>query len=504
MTTNARIPWDEETDVVVVGYGGAGAVAAVSAGDAGADVLILEKQPADTPDKTNHTPSTRTAGGGIFSPTDVEATALYLQGLTRIANEPLDEERRKMIEVFAGYLTTGVDWMKSIGADLQQDPLYAEFPDLPGADTCKTSRCKDIGPYRNGAALFKILSEAVQQRKIPVFWESPARHFVTQNGRVTGVVAMRSGKEIRVRARRAVILTCGGFEYNEFMKQNYLKAYPAHFTGNPASTGDGINMAMEAGAALWHMNAASWRVVYKYPDFPVAFNTQLHETGTIIVDKRGNRFANERFKAHSFGYELTNYDAYARCYPKIPCYQIFDEKRRKLAPMASYHGATNPPGGVTADTNYLWDKDNQKEIDRGWIMKAGSIEELAAKIVAEPDNNGMMTAKTLADNIKRYNDLCRQGEDLDFHKPKEFMLPIEDPPYYGMKLWVGGPNTQGGPKRNERGQVMRVDNTPLPGLYAAGELGSVWGMFYQVGGNIAECIAFGRIAGTNAASEKRA
>ncbi|MBI4331963.1 MAG: FAD-binding protein, partial [Chloroflexi bacterium] len=75
-------------------------------------------------------------------------------------------------------------------------------------------------------------------------------------------------------------------------------------------------------------------------------------------------------------------------------------------------------------------------------------------------------------------------------------------PYYFVKLWPGGANTQGGPKRNARGQVLRVDNTPLPGLYSAGELGSAWGMLYQGGGNTAEAIAFGRIAGANAAAEK--
>ncbi|MFC1987598.1 FAD-binding protein, partial [Chloroflexota bacterium] len=71
-----------------------------------------------------------------------------------------------------------------------------------------------------------------------------------------------------------------------------------------------------------------------------------------------------------------------------------------------------------------------------------------------------------------------------------------------IKLWPGGVNTQGGPKRNARGQVVRADNTPVPRLYSAGELGSVFGMLYPGGGNIAECIAFGRISGANAAAEK--
>jgi len=240
----------------------------------------------------------------------------------------------------------------------------------------------------------------------------------------------------------------------------------------------------------------------KFPDFPVAFGTQRHETASIFVDRQGKRFTNERFKIHAFGYELTNYDAYAMCYPKVPCYWIFDEKRRTLAPLASHNGSCNPPGGVMGDIYYIWDEDNRKEIDRGWILKGNTLEGLANQIWADPDNGELMSPSVLQATVKRYNECCQRGEDTDFHKPKEWLQPLEDPPYYAVKLWPGGPNTQGGPKRNASGQVLRVNNSPIPRLYSAGELGSVWGMLYQAAGNLGECIAFGGIAGTNAAAEK--
>ena len=131
-----------------------------------------------------------------------------------------------------------------------------------------------------------------------------------------------------------------------------------------------------------------------------------------------------------------------------------------------------------------------------------TIDELAHKILADPDNAGLMNPSELRKEVKKYNEFCKKGEDADFQKPKQWLQPLEDPPYYAVKLWPGGPNTLGGPKRNTRAQVLRVDNTRLPRLYAAGELGSVWGMIYEGGGNIAECVAFGRIAGTNAATRK--
>ncbi len=517
--------WDEEAEVVVVGYGGAGSVTAITAHDAGAKVLILEKQSEDAPGKTNHTPSSRMSGGGWFCPVDIEKTIAYLEGMVRVSKEPLDAERKEIIAVFAKYLVDNTNWMNSIGAQLAEEaePLRdgrymrtgqearfvqgklfaADFADLPGADASAIDSLKPIGKYRNGAVFFKTLSAAVTSRRIPVLWGTPAAHLITQRGQVRGVVAKRGNKQIRVRASRAVVLTCGGFEFNEWMKQNYLRAYPAHFYGNPDATGDGIYMAMEIGAALWHMNNASWRVNMKFPEQPVGFSTQLHETASIFIDKRGNRFTNERYKRHSFGYELTNYDCYAMTYPKIPCYWLFDEKRRVMCGLASPQGPCNPPGGIMGDIFYVWDEDNRKEIDRGWIMKSNTIEGLAKLIKADPDNSGLLNPSNLVATVKRYNEFCRKGEDLDFHKSREFLQPIEDPPYYAVKLWPGGPNTQGGPKRNTSAQILRVDNTPIPRLYSAGELGSVWSMLYQGCGNLGECISFGRIAGANAAAEKR-
>ncbi len=519
------VRWKEEADVVVAGYGGAGAITAVSAHDSGVKVLILEKQPADTPTRTNHTPSTRLCGGNWFSPKHAARAAVYIEEMAKATNETIDHERKELIAGFAQLLVGNTDYMKSIGVEVggvdsviystscasltpeekarvaAGDMPYGDYPNLPGAEEGFGAFPKVSGSYRNGAVLFKYLSEAVQKRKIQVMWETPAVRLVTQGNEVRGVIAMRAGKEIAIRAKRGVVLTCGGFEFNQWMKENYLRVNPVHFYGTPASTGEGVSMTMEIGANLWHMNCASWRAVMKFPDHPISMGTRNHETA-VFVDKLGRRFTNERFMMHAFGYELTNYDAHILTYPKVPCYMIFDEKRRAGGRLAGFHGACNPPGGIMGDIYYEWTEDNQKEIDRGWVMKASTIEELASKIHSDPDDGGFMTASVLRETIKRYNELCRDGEDTDFNKPQKWLQALEDPPYYAIKLFPGGPNTQGGPKRNLRGQVLRVNNTPIPRLYSAGELGSVWGMIYQGGGNVAECIAFGRIAGANAAAEK--
>ncbi len=239
---NKRIDWKEETDVVVVGYGGAGAVTAITAHDAGARVLILEKQPNDTPSQTKHTPSTRMCGGAWFCPTDVEKGVSYLEGMVKIANEPLDTERKELIRVFAEYMVSGGDWMEKIGVEIgggesrihsaavtggtsarnvDKRVFVADFPDLPGADGAGVYFPKIIGNYRSGAALFKALSEAVRKRGISVMWGTSAKHLITRGGEVQGVVAISEGRGVGIRARRAVVLTCGGFEFNDWMKRNY-------------------------------------------------------------------------------------------------------------------------------------------------------------------------------------------------------------------------------------------------------------------------------------------
>jgi succinate dehydrogenase/fumarate reductase flavoprotein subunit len=519
-----HVQWSEEAEVVVVGYGGAGAVTAIAAADAGAEVLIMEKQPADTPTRTNHTPSTRMSGGGIMCPEDPEKAIQYFLGLRRIANEPADSEEEDMIRLLAGRMAGNVEWLESIGGVVggkeSMSPTFAhmdmkvesvgkaaatydaDFPELPGSETIRVFWLEKSAEYRHGAAFFKTLTNAVEKRRIPVLWGTPGEHLVMENGAVRGVIGKRDGKEMAVKATRGVVLTCGGFEYSEFLKKNYLRPLPIHFYGNPANTGEGIHMAQEAGAALWHMNCISYRVTMKFPEHPIAFGTQHHSQMSIIVDKRGNRFSNERFKGHAFGYELAGYDCYALCYPRVPCYWIFDEKRRRLGPLASHHGACNPPRGIKGPIHYIWSGDNRAEIDRGWVWKADTIEELGRILAADPDNHGLMNIPTLQTTVQRYNQLCRDGEDLDFHRPKGSLGPLEDPPYYAVKLWPGGPNTQGGPLRNIRCQVLRPDKTPIPRLYACGELGSFFGMLYNGGGNIAECISMGRLAGENAAGEK--
>jgi succinate dehydrogenase/fumarate reductase flavoprotein subunit len=135
-------------------------------------------------------------------------------------------------------------------------------------------------------------------------------------------------------------------------------------------------------------------------------------------------------------------------------------------------------------------------LNKGWIATSETVTGLAETIGMSPD--------ALGNTVQRWNKYCEEGNDFEFARNPLELVPLDTPPFYTIRLFPGGPNTQGGPRRNSKAQVMNPYGEAIPGLYAAGECGSVYGKLYPVaGGNLAECIAFGRIAAENAVREPK-
>jgi hypothetical protein len=141
---------------------------------------------------------------------------------------------------------------------------------------------------------------------------------------------------------------------------------------------------------------------------------------------------------------------------------------------------------------YPWSKDNREELAKGWIRSAGTLESLASALGLRPS--------ALAESVHRWNEACAAKHDAD-HGRRLMLSPISTPPFYAIELSPSMLNTQGGPRRNENGQIVRPNGTPIPRLYSAGELGSIYSYLYQGTGNIGECLAFGRVAARNAMAE---
>jgi succinate dehydrogenase/fumarate reductase flavoprotein subunit len=488
--------WDYEADVVVVGYGGAGVVAAITANDTGAKVLILEKAPFRGGGNTS------ISAGMFCSPTNRSDAVKYLNAASA-GRTPLD-----VIEAWAEEVCKNKDWWDQMGIKYVA-PRWGrttEYMQLPGADAMTT--CTTVG---SGQALFEALDRHRKERGIEVLFDSRGKDLI-QDGitkEILGIYAEKQGKKIAVKAKKGVVLCTGGMEFNEEMKNEFLQCYPMKFYGWRFNTGDGIKMAQKVGADLWHMDTVcggnnSW---FNDPEYDFGIACDVKSNNYIWVDSIGRRYCDEtiQFNPHG-GWRLhAQYDFETVGFSRIPSYIIFDETAQSAGSLGGMVGGISiEHGGMKVGRLILpqelggyegWSLDNKPEIEKGWVKKGDTIEELAAEI------NGAMDPALLKKSIETYNSYCASGNDPDFGREPKKLASIETPPYYSIPLYPGLVSTGGGPRRNANGQVVDINGNPIRRLYSAGSCGSVYGHTYSVtGGNLAELAAFGRISGRNAAA----
>jgi succinate dehydrogenase/fumarate reductase flavoprotein subunit len=490
--------WDRETDVLIIGYGLAGASTALAVKEAGAEPLIIEKMP-----QKYEGGNSKVSANLVFIPGNAEDGEAYFRGMCE--GHMLDMPD-VMVETWITEMLANREWLENLGLELVPLPasvgMSPELPHLPGAETMIIYA---IGGSFGNAALWNPVSEEVVARRIEILYETPAQKLVTNaEGAVIGAIAESGGNEIAIKAKKAVVLTCGSFEFNEAMKANYLHA-PCLGAGTRGNTGDGIRMAQAVGADLWHMNNHMGPIMMgfltddlgpEWADVPAWISPP--GASYIFADKYGRRFMNEaRPSDHGHGWDAVNYyEGNQGEYPRIPCWLVFDETLRTAGPLA-VGGAGGTFAGMRMGwfawySGYEWSADNSAEIENGWILKGETVEELAGKMGIDP--------ATLAETVTRFNEGVTAGED-SFGRPAEGMVALEGP-FYAINVWPTMVNTQGGPRRNEKAQVVHADGHPIPRLYSAGECGSIYAWQYQGGGNLGECLAFGRIAGRNAAAEE--
>ena len=497
--------WDEEADVVVVGYGFAGAATAIAAHDEGADVLLLEKAPEE-----HKGGNSRVSANIVFWPNDVEKAKTYFRALT---GPYTDNISGKMIGVWAEEMHANRAWLEGLG----MQPMNiggAEFPEFPGSDCVEMlvnvgqlpgsggeeftlrQTSAQLGQMLGGERLWKGVTEpALDTRRIRRMYSTAAVHLVESSGEIAGVLADRLGKSIAIKAKHAVVLTCGGFENNPAMVRTYVNALPHIWpTGTPYNTGDGVRMAQEIGADLWHMsNIAGPELFFKAPELPVARWINFpHVDSYIFVAADGKRFIAEGDQCMGTDRhgKFSYHGMWMQQIAPVPVHLIFDESFRTSGCIGNSFCCWD----VVHGNQYDWSDDNLREVEKGWIKRAASIHDLAALIG--------LPAEALEATVARYNMFVADGADADFGRNPAWIAAIETPPFYAMELTPSFVNTQGGPRRNENAQVIGLDGRPIPRLYSAGELGSIYAYNYNAGGNIGECFAFGRIAGRMAAREK--
>ena len=469
------IDWDAEYDVIVVGFGASGATAATKAADLGAKVLLLEKAPESL------------AGGNsrvcmqwmaYVDPKDHDAAVEYMKALRGDFLTPTDE----MIEMYITNLSDNLAWMNDILE--MENPTNRgniEFPAMPGAGAIQTMTGN--GAFGGDGYMYFHMKKAVEARdNIDVWYSSPAKHLIQDPATrvVHGVEAEADGQTVKIRARNGVILCCGGFESNKQMLQdNGVKANLVSLGNAMFNTGDGIIMAMEAGARLWHMgNMVYADIDFRYPQGVQVFGTQrgLAAKGTLMVGNDGTRFMNEADKSHH-GKSYFHGDIVPTPFTS-KVWAIMDQE---IMDKGKLHNQ--------------FSEGNVEELESGWIKKADTLSELAGMIGVPAEN--------LEKTIQLNNEMVERGEDILFGRNIETMKTfLADGPYYAIEMVPSVVNTQGGPERSINAEVIGLDGTPIPHLYEAGELGDVWSNCYQASCNIGGGMAFGRVAAINAAAPK--
>jgi 3-oxosteroid 1-dehydrogenase len=496
--------WDLEADIVVVGTGMAGMSAAVTAHDAGANVLVLEKMP-----QWLEGGNSKVCMQFIWAPKDLEKGIQYIKAMDCGMVE--DES---MYRLMAEGLVENLQVLKDLGAELAPFTFAVGFPELPGADSYQTWATSVNGStvgISGNMRLWKFMRDQVEKRGIRIMYETPATELVQhpRTKEVIGVKAKNGGWDRYIKARYGVVLACGGLEFDYAMQKQYFQGAPVMGIGTPGNTADGIKMAVAAGADLWHMNEPNGGdpgcFIVPGMDVNVVGVASASPKGTTIrVNQIGKRYyyENVRSRSHGTGTRALDFDAYAFDWP-IPCWYIFDDTARKSARMLSTTASGTGAGAWTwfaIHSGYTWSADNSEEVAKGWILKADTIAELAEKIKADPDNNGKMVPANLETTLTNYNQYCADGVDPEWKRAASSLKPIGGPPYYAMKIWPNTANTMGGPRRNKNMEIVNPFKKPIGRLYGTGELGSLWGWTYSSGGNMGECLFSGRISVKHALS----
>ncbi|MCF6390860.1 FAD-dependent oxidoreductase [Mycobacterium sp. MBM] len=470
--------WDHEADVVIAGYGVAGASAAVEAARAGADVLVLERT-------GSWGGAASMAGGFIYlgggtslqKACGFEDSISNMAAFLKVAMGPGADEQR--IDDYCAGSVAHFDWLVGCGvvfkAEFFGEPgwepmgdqglMYSggenAFPFNTIATPAPRGHIPQMSNKKQGEAsagfmLMKPLVETATSAGARALYDVRAqRLIVSADGRVVGIVARQYGSELTIRARRGVVLATGSFAYNETM----VARYAPRIAGRPAASieqhdGRSIQMAQALGADVAHMDATEVAI----------FADPQQLVRGILVNGRGQRYVAEDTYPGRIG-QLTLY------HQDNVAYLIIDGAAQEEAMAALSPQLMMRPPTWVADT----------------------VAELEAEIGLSPGS--------LQATVALYNEGAARGEDPLLHKKPQWITPIGSPVgAIDLRESTGG-FTLGGLATTLDAEVLHVSGDPIPGLFAAGRSAAglaAWG--YASGISLGDGSFYGRRAGRSAAS----
>ncbi len=478
--------WDYEADLVVLGLGAAGASAAITAADAGLKVIVVESA-----DHQNAGGAT-SVSGGIFA-------VARRPWLGHFATPEMLEKSTMGVacpgfaEGFIDGANEVIEFSRNIGMPVTETDMM-----VMASSTVE-------GYSMTGYALFEALQKAVEERadNITVLYETPAIDVVQDpmTREVYGAVAGTKDQPVYLKAKRGVLIATGGYEANQQMMQGFHQH--SRFMPNasgPYTTGMGARIGMKAGGdfrnTAWCYEIDNWCIKPASEELGCAVHASFSPSaslygettpGFIFVNKDGQRFMNERQNiGHSkstldvndfFGGTATPLNEEATIaldgYRNWPCFAIFDSTVMDGGPI------TNPREAGWLDSHphrpavYEWSSDNRAELERGWLFKGETLEELAEAIqtVDEFGNPVSMNTQGLLEAVQRYNEGCAAGQD-EYGRAAAEMAPVAEGPFYAVELCIGVLYTIGGLFHDSASRLLDGDNEAIPRLYAAGNVGT--------------------------------
>jgi 3-oxo-5alpha-steroid 4-dehydrogenase len=471
--------WHSETDVAIVGFGGAGACAAIEASDAGSEVIIYEVSSASGGSTALSSAEVYMGGSGGTSVQQAcgyeDTTEDMFNFLMATQGELADEDKIRM------YCENSVDhfnWLVKMGAKYKNSEykeraimavtddclLYTgnekSHPFREIAKPCPRGHNLEVVGDNGGPMLMGVLTENVEKRPIQIEYNARALTLIADDkNAVQGVVVRIDGEERNIRARKGVILCAGGFVMNQEMLKKYVPKLSVGNVpvGNPGDTGAGILMGQGVGGALIHMNEAFITLPF-YPPGSLTFG--------IFVNAQAQRFINEDIYHARMAHHILN--------------QVGD--------------------GIFLIVNHD-DYEHPPFLNANVAGTGESIEELAEEIGLDAD--------MLRHTIEFYNKNAAQSNDPGFHKHDAWLKPIE-PPYAALNCTPGSGVlypyfTLGGLDTLPTGEVLTMEGETIPGLYAAGRTSCGLprtASGYASGMSVGDATYFGRVTGQQVAARK--
>ncbi len=452
-------------DVLVLGAGGAGMAAAVTANENGKNVLVLEK--------TSAMGGNTTLAGGALNAVD-EGSDIAIANNDSVEHHYTQTfeggnkaGKPELVRILVENAWDGVEWLKSIGMEFLEGEVFTVTGGMwPRAH-------KPVEPV--GTGFFKTYGAYVDSHDgIEVMYETTAKEFIVEDGVVTGVIAEgKTGNKVTVKATNGVVLATGGFAGNVEMRQKYNTQWAdlgeqIKTTNATGVTGDGIAMAEAVGANLIDMGNIQLLPLGDPETGSLSGNIEHDVERRIFVNKEGNRFVNEGGRRDEMTQALiAQTDSYMFIVMDSDCYPTGDE-------VNNFNESANDL------------------VAQGRAFKADTLEELASQIGVPADN--------LVAAVDGFNAHVADKSKDDFGRTL-YSTPIDTAPYYAAPRVPTVHHTMGGVEINVNCEVLDANGNVIPGLFAAGEVtGGIHGE-NRLGGNaLTDTVVFGRIAGNSASA----